>query len=1261
MPSLTNLFVALSVFTAAAAQSLFDGIDFTQGASDAENSPSERTSLFDGIDFTQGASDVGTSSSEGTSLFALNARNEEEQQESLFGGVKMSHSLKALEEKGVPLESLENFSPSRRASLSELQVTSRPRRPPSGRRVASATVSVGLSGAQRSSGSSLFDTVPFGGANHYQDRGFGSGGDVSSRSNGGGQPSLHYDTSDFVASAPQDDYADDYAADYGDTETQPSRFTHRFLLPSDEDDDYETSENDGGDSTSRALQILARSAQQLASALEERQGDARHSTFPHQVQGDFHSVLESLASKNSGSRGTGSEGPDGEEDEDDPPFLTEEDLSKLSKLFGSLEVDSKETTASLGQQQEMDEKQIAEIRRKRLEDLRLALEIIRDFEEPTSGADEGDEEFELMLAKSLFSKKINSLTELNRKQRDSLDSLMESMRSRRSHSLSLDSLSLDVLSLFPFNTLSFAALASADAPSSSLSDTSRYLLPNQNVAPARDPGPPSPPSSITTFNSYLPPNQNTAPLRNPAPPSPPSSITTFNSYLPPNQNTAPLRNPAPPSPPPTLAPVNSYLPPNRNPAPLRDPGPPAPPPSPPVIVPATAFTLQAGQTHSNPSANYLPPQQRPSANPLPPTIIYALPAPVQPQADAGPPAPPPTTTTTTTRRPPQAYLPPFRDEVRPQRTYRPPAASLPLETSSDDSLRDWRPISRPSSHLGYSSDPLDAPGGGRDSRNDSSTSVHNYHYHYHISGSKDELFQTEGKASADKPSNDRIKECQSGIDCSLFEPSHFLTAPNQDSSLSDDSSYTSFDQERPSADRPRPQPPLNPRRPSGGYGPPPSSTPANPPTPMYGYGPPRTTTPANPPAPMYGYGPPRTTTPANPPAPVYGYGPPPVTTPANPLPPPPPPPPPPQVYGPPPTTPATPPSPPPARYGPPPPANPPAPPPTLPPADPSPPSPPPPPPPTPSPQNIYLVPLPKQPKAPLDPFAFLKPKAAKKAKPGQLVAFGPLPVRRLPAQTVQFTNNQQRNPTVNDQTNLLTQQRDQLQRQYLQNEQQLLEQRQQLRDLNQLQMQIRVQEMQREQLKKTLFNQVSKDKFGGEFKKIFYKGAVLLGAMSLIPFAAGRRRRDLEEWDARTSEEHLDRATRLSAFLNQSLAFNLTKSSDNQTDDEVAKILQLAGIGNVTEAGLQELESFFPPPPVMKDPGCLQRSFCSLMAGLEGTEYHHDFLLLYLKMFPAERRSPIVMQALNLAEQRDSEKQTETPEQNDGCQAYSCPVPDNYL
>lgn len=205
----------LGVLTASAAQSLFDGIDFTLGATDAESSPPE-----------------------GTSLFSLDAQNEGEQQESLFGGVKMSHSLKELEEEGAPLESLESFRPSRRASLSELQVTSRPRRPASGRRVASATVSVGLSGSQGASGSSLFDTVPFAGANPLQERGFGSSSSsAQGRSDARGR-SPFYDAPGHAASASHADYADDYAADYEDSETQSSKVTHRFLLPSDQDEEY---------------------------------------------------------------------------------------------------------------------------------------------------------------------------------------------------------------------------------------------------------------------------------------------------------------------------------------------------------------------------------------------------------------------------------------------------------------------------------------------------------------------------------------------------------------------------------------------------------------------------------------------------------------------------------------------------------------------------------------------------------------------------------------------------------------------------------------------------------------------------------------------------------------------------------------------------------------------------------------------------------------------------------------------------------------
>lgn len=88
---------------------------------------------------------------------------------------------------------------------------------------------------------------------------------------------------------------------------------------------------------------------------------------------------------------------------------------------------------------------------------------------------------------------------------------------------------------------------------------------------------------------------------------------------------------------------------------------------------------------------------------------------------------------------------------------------------------------------------------------------------------------------------------------------------------------------------------------------------------------------------------------------------------------------------------------------------------------------------------------------------------------------------------------------------------DDLQMEYLRNQQQLQRQEQQLKNLNNLRLQIQVQEMQRDQLRDNLSKGLKKEE--KDYKKMFYKGAMLLGAMSLVPIAAvgvGRRRRDVK-------------------------------------------------------------------------------------------------------------------------------------------------------
>ncbi|XP_068204185.1 uncharacterized protein [Palaemon carinicauda] len=1262
------------------------------------------TSLFDEADFTIGGHDTGKISAQ--------SKSSEESGESLFGGSTMSHSLKILDE--LPPVAIEdkkvNYVPGSSLLLDYPRRASEPSRP----KIATATVSTGFS--RRGEKGSLFDEVPYHGAlpgistsvtgNNKEASLFdeleskvalpGSAVSTSSLTKvkeekkeeslfdevpnagatitddkirqrrlsfepfGGGSfdstggYSDHTSLFDLVSLYPDNgDASADDSFDPFSSSFSNHRFAPQLYVESEEIlDDVSTKET---------LKLLAHSAHQLAEALRTRpKFDHLSGSLQHSIQGDFQAALEKLVSHASSEKGDDQKRTRGGYKKES--LFTQDDISELLKLFDSASGEKK--LYSL-EQESMDEEALSEIRKRRLEDLRLALEIVKAFNQPSqrdSRAQNEDKKFELMLAKSIYSDSIKSVDDLNSNQRDTLHSLMNIVRESRSKLSSPNPVALDAGSLSPPNTgytlpndNQQTIFSNPPAPPPSPTNTG-YLPPNRNP-PNIFSNPPAPPPTPTN-TGYLPPNRN--PLNTFSnPPAPPPSPTNT-GYLTPNRN-PPNTFSNPPAPPPS--PTNTgYLPPNRNP-PNTPSNPPAPPPTPTIaVIPATAYRLPLTHTavHSevsqqNPSNSY----RLPSADPKPSapapqsSTIFLVPVPQvqanpplpQVQANPLPPSPPPTTTT---RRPPRTYLPPS-NEVKPLNpSYLPPSATLPLESSDDLDSSEWKPLSNPSSIGTYVNSASDAsiPGSSDHYKNGSSDSVHYFHYHYHISGSKEELFNQNDEK---KPLGDQTSECGPGDFCNRQPFS-------QSNPVETESSYVSLNDEiLPSRELPPQSPSL-----SFGYGPPPTTPPSNPPTPMYGYGPPPTTPPRLPPSPpplTYGpppptpprlppapppvsYGPPPTTPPpSNPPTPMYGYGPPPATPPR--LPPAPPPP----TYGPPPTTPPPrlPPSPPPATYGPPP-----TPPPRLPPSpppstygapmadipnNPAAPSPPP----APG-ANVFLFPVQSHSKPPSkDPFSFFKkPKPRKPPQQRAVVAYGPFPIGNQPQNP--------RQPVRDQQSDAIQTQRDELERQYLQNEQRLRRQRQQLQDLNQLRLQIRIQEMQRDNLKDNLFKALKKDKSSGDIKKMFYKGAMLLGAMSLLPIAAGRRRREasLDSPNTNYTMEQLPGHPTMSAI--QSVPFVLKGISEElkkEGDDEISGILD-------------EAELLLPSPKVIEIPSCLSLSFCKLMLNLEGTSHHQEFLEQYDTIFNEVSRGPLVAQALNEAHERETHPSS--LRQSEFCNSHFCPA-----
>ncbi|XP_042203673.1 proteoglycan 4-like isoform X2 [Homarus americanus] len=1354
-------------------------------------------SLFEEVDLTLGAGPAIPARSQPIRGAPIPASAEHATSgKSLFGGPKMSLSMKELQEKGYRDETARKEFPSSGNIPSSGIYSVIPKNRP---RVASATVSTRLSDITQ--GESLFDGVPNAGASIHGHNARYSGGRRSNpRPTSRVAPDRHsslFDYSEFVLPSSQTQFTDRRPTydpvydDYSDLDDPPQLSpptnAHRFRLPSTRN--HSSEEDPDQDTTSKALQLLILYAEQLATALNtttQRPSSSTSSTTSssttsssttsssttassttasptttssfREEQGDLQLALETLTSQNTKRLSLSEEG-----NIDFFSLYNENNLSELSKLLDTTDGKSKEGPFSTDK--DLDEKTIADIRRRRLEDLRLALEIITAFENPELGDDKDDDEFELKLAKSIYNEQIRSLSELNRKQRDTVHSLMTMVKGSKSR--------------HP-NSYIFPPVKDPRPPQTPPL-TIRYNPPTQSLALANPPPapPPSPPG--------IPPPPGLPGI--PPPPSPPG--------IPPLP--AP---PVPPSPVPSItSPTNNYLPPDDNGASLlaRDP----------VLQQGLAFTIsqaelfrlrapqspsnlpQIANTAANLQTTYGLPNRNtaPATTPQPPPVLYIA-VPAAPRLQANPPAipPPTTTTTTTTHRPSREYLPPRAEEVQPLNSYyRPPDGFLPLEgTGSRDNPNKWQPITAPRDSTHPASDSLNNPTDSRpDNASDKSKgNAYYYHYHYHFAGENDGQSHPGIKESSDsKDHNYESSGCTAGNACDdqtqadhshsserdgkdvqrsptqrepssrysargLREPSlapsppsNAITAPREQSDQSV-SSYSSLSQD-PTEDVPQIRsPPFSPpskryrspsttpppaNQPMYRYGPPPTTPPpAN--QPMNQYGPPPTPPPAN--QPMNQYGPPPTPPPAN--QPMYRYGPPPTTPPpANqPMnqygPPPTTPPPanqPMNQYGPPPTTPppanqpmnqyGPPPTPPPAnqpmyRYGPPPttppPANPsvnqygappvrPANPPATPPSPPSPPpatpsqaygapqtqtrfprspslytprlppattsrpanpQPPAPPPTTTRPPNVYVFPV-RPPPPPRNPFSLSKKsKPPKYFRRAPVVAVGPVPFRQQVgfAQPVSST---QRSP-AQQQRDALDEQRDELQLELIRNEQQLRQEQERLKDLNDLQLRIRLQGLQREQLKKNLFKRLEKEKVS-DYKTMFYKGAMLLGAMSLLPMAAGRRRRDASQYTFTDSLLTIPAALP-EALTHKTLEMSPYPSSGsvNISFEDIIRALPITELTELEEDNLQDLKSWLPPPPTLRDYGCLRRSFCRLMRELEDTSLYHEFLNQYLQLFPEWRGGPWVREALQEAQRREHHN-PHTPQQ-ETCHVFPCALPD---
>ena len=350
-----------------------------------------------------------------------------------------------------------------------------------------------------------------------------------------------------------------------------------------------------GFSTSQTLELLAQSAQQLAKALGPKpKFEHLAGTYPHSIQGDIQVALEKLASHDSS--------PSNDDPEDSREYrksslFTGDDLLELKKLFDV----SSETTSSV-RHDSMDEESLSEIRQRRLEDLRLAMEIVKAFNQPTESVDridKDDEKLMLMLAKSIYTRSIDSLGDLNAQQQDTLHSLIGIVKDSQLNSHN--------------NNLILSVPATSPSPPPRSPSTS-YLLPNNNPpSPSLNPGSILVPPLRTPSVSVIPATTYRLPLTHTAVHSITPQQNPSVGYLPPAADPAPSL-PSPPSPTVFLVPLS----------PVQDnPLPPAPPP--PIT---TTTTTQRPSTAQPPINIYLPPSK-------PDFQIPSLPLPLELDDDDG--------------------------------------------------------------------------------------------------------------------------------------------------------------------------------------------------------------------------------------------------------------------------------------------------------------------------------------------------------------------------------------------------------------------------------------------------------------------------------------------------------------------------------------------------------------------------------------------------------------------------------------------------
>ncbi|XP_018025171.1 uncharacterized protein LOC108680783 [Hyalella azteca] len=614
------------------------------------------------------------------------------------------------------------------------------------------------------------------------------------------------------------------------------------------------------------------------------------------------------------------------------------DLSDILQLFQ--EAESETDDLDIGRSDEFfsmdftNRDSFDRIRRRRLEDLKLALELIQVLESPKKGSSRPrqknklrDRDFELMMARALFGDSLRSLNSLSRRQRGTLSSVMATMARFQDSRESFeddDDHDFDLPDNFDISGLSFPL--------------TRF--------PPVSPSPPAPPPSIIP-SSVRPPTVG------------PPSITGRPGPV------------GPPGPPQQLyqLPVENQV--FQSPPSISPPSPPVQPPSPPPSIPSPPNGLYSLPAQSNPPSSrpfdstsdpvhslptlYVQPDGSLDVNP-PTTFVDPLP-PLHQLADGTLSLNPPTSIhnpstnpvitqsspTITVSDPVNTYQIPTRNPVSPitsvkepvnlyqtpsrrptgdtfsvsnfihpslldSNTASPPSFNLlPLESAEDDNP--WTPISQKPT--------VPNPPASNPPNNDKE--VYNYHYHYHLSGSHGGILASllgQSNVTASSPSSptssDNIGGRYGGVrdvrrgpaQSSPANPpsiSFSLVNPSQSSYSSVESSDNNVNSFR---DPLPPAPPPSSPSIQSYVTPRPASPQMEPPPPRTMYGSPPVRTPPSIPPETYGPPPPR-----GPPAsPPESYSPPPRPPPRDPLPP--------ATYGPPP--PLDPPAPPPASYGPPP-------------------------------------------------------------------------------------------------------------------------------------------------------------------------------------------------------------------------------------------------------------------------------------------------------------------------------------------------------